>query len=747
MNSIPTLTPEKQHAAIENAFDGIAILDENGTYYYMNKAHAILFGYDSAEELIGKSWKHIYSSEYADKIEKDIFPVLMSTGNWSGETIGKDKHGQPVLQYISLTLLPDRGLICVCQDNSKTINANRLQYLMRNLGKGILVEDEESRVVLVNAKFCEMFHIGISPEKMNGVDCLEALDNALPLFAEPDQVKEDIIGLVTDKNPVIGDEVTMADERILERDYIPIIIGNVFKGQLWSYTDVTQSKKLQKSLEETKNRAIASERAKSVFLSTVSHEIRTPMHAIMGFAEQLSLTALNEQQKYFINNIQDAAAGLLVIINDILDMTKIEAGKLNIENGLLNLRDVVKSVENILRPKAEEKGLILETSFDELINGRLNGDPTRIRQILMNILSNAIKFTEKGKVQLKLQLQETKGLYQRVSITCLDTGIGISDEAIRFIFNEFYQEYVGGYNGMEGTGLGLSITKKLIHLMNGNIVVTSEKGKWTKVYIEIPLHVDESVHPEAELLVADLSKEMLEKRILIVEDHKLSRNLFVIMLQNMGCLVTEAENGQEAIDILQTHSFDLVLMDIQMPVMDGLTALSKILDGPNSHTPVIALTATAFKSEVNNLLSQGFADCITKPIDQKNLNLRLCQFFKNHKLEASHLMAMKERIKARIEDMAGNNQSKASKLMQYLAEEVKLAIKEWKLALITMDWSSARKILHREKMMIQAVGITGLDTIIEDFENENAGKTDHEMHMMLSRLIELFTEIDSMFAS
>jgi PAS domain S-box-containing protein len=747
MNSIPKLTPEKQHAAIENAFDGIAILDENGTYYYMNKAHAILFGYDSAEELIGKSWKHIYSSEYADKIEKDIFPVLMSTGNWSGETIGKDKLGQPVLQYISLTLLPDRGLICVCQDNSKTINANRLQYLMRNLGKGILVEDEESRVVLVNAKFCEMFHIGISPEKMNGADCLEALDNALPLFAEPDQVKADIIGLVADKNPVIGDEVSMADERILERDYIPIIIGNVFKGQLWSYTDVTQSKKLQKSLEETKNRAIASERAKSVFLSTVSHEIRTPMHAIMGFAEQLSLTTLNEQQKYFINNIQDAAAGLLVIINDILDMTKIEAGKLNIENGLLNLRDVVKSVENILRPKAEEKGLILETSFDELINGRLNGDPTRIRQILMNILSNAIKFTEKGKVQLKLQLQETKGLYQRVSITCLDTGIGISDEAIRFIFNEFYQEYVGGYNGMEGTGLGLSITKKLIHLMNGNIVVTSEKGKWTKVYIEIPLHVDESVHPEAELLVADLSKEMLEKRILIVEDNKLSRNLFVIMLQNMGCLVTEAENGQEAIDILQTHSFDLVLMDIQMPVMDGLTALSKILDGPNSHTPVIALTATAFKSEVNNLLSQGFADCITKPIDQKNLNLRLCQFFKNHKLEASHLMAMKERIKARIEDMAGNNQSKASKLMQYLAEEVKLAIKEWKLALITMDWSSARKILHREKMMIQAVGITGLDTIIEDFENENAGKTDHEMHMMLSRLIELFTEIDSMFAS
>ena len=746
MYAIPELTAEKQYTAIENAFDGIAILDESGIYYYMNKAHANLFGYDSADELVGKSWKHIYTSEYADKIEKEIFPVLMSIGNWSGETIGKDKLGQPVLQYISLTLLPDRGLICVCQDNSKTITANRLQYLMRNLGKGILVEDEESRVVLVNSKFCEIFQIGISPEKMNGADCLEALENVLPLFAEPNQVREDIIGLVTAKNPVIGDEVSMADERILERDYIPIIIGNVFKGQLWSYTDVTQSKKLQKSLEETKNRAIASERAKSVFLSTVSHEIRTPMHAIMGFAEQLSLTALNDQQKYFINNIQDAAEGLLFIINDILDMTKIEAGKLNIENGLLNLRDVVKSVENILRPKAEEKGLILETSFDNQINTLLNGDPTRVRQILMNILSNAIKFTETGKVQLKLQLKEAKGLYQRVSITCLDTGKGISEDAIRFIFNEFYQEYVGGYNGMEGTGLGLSITKKLIHLMDGTILVTSEKGKWTKVYIEIPLHVVEAFQPEVEPLLADLSTEILEKRILIVEDNKLSRNLFVIMLQNMGCLVTEAENGQEAIDILQTDTFDLVLMDIQMPIMDGLTALKKILDGPNAHMPVIAVTATAFKSEVNNLLSQGFADCITKPIDQKNLNMRLSQFFKNHNLDASHLIAMKERIKAKIEEMAGYNQSKAVTLMQYLAEEIKFAIKEWKLALITMDWNSARKILHREKMMIHSVGITGLDTIIEDFENENAGKTDHEMHMMLSRLIELFTEIDNMFA-
>jgi PAS domain S-box-containing protein len=742
MQNIPKLTPEKQYTAIENAFDGIAILDENGIYYYMNKAHATLFSYESANELIGKSWKYIYTKEYADKIEQDIFPLLLSAGNWSGETIGIDKNGYPVLQYISLTLLPDNGIICVCQDISKTINANRLQYLMRNLGKGILVEDENSKLVLVNAKFCEIFNIEVSPEDLNGADCIQMLEKALYLFSDQSQVKSDIYGLVEAKTPVIGSEVLMADGRILERDYIPIIIGKVFKGQLWSYTDVTQSKKLQKSLEETKNRAIASERAKSIFLSTVSHEIRTPMHAIMGFAEQLALTDLNEQQKYFINNIQDAAQGLLAIINDILDMTKIEAGKLNIENGQFQLHDILTSVENILRPKAEEKGLMLETFFDYQISNQLNGDATRVRQILMNILSNAIKFTESGSVSLSIKLKENAAQFQRISISCLDTGIGISQEAIKFIFNEFYQENPNGYYGMEGTGLGLSITKNLIQLMEGKIEVTSEKGHWTRVYIEIPFNLIEVQQILEQSHVEDLSSLLLEKRILVVEDNKLSRNLFVIMLQNMGCLVTEAENGQEALQILQKYSFDLVLMDIQMPVMDGLSALKAIQEGPFSSIPVIALTATAFNSEVSKLLSHGFNDCITKPVDQKKLQHRLLSFFRNEQPDQAYLEELKKKILFRINEMAGADNEKSSNLIQYLREELKLAIQEWSLALLKNDWENARKVLHREKMMMHSIGITGIESLIEDIENEEAGKTNQEMYLMISRLLHLFKEIE-----
>jgi PAS domain S-box-containing protein len=745
MNMNPILTPEKQFTAIENAFDGIALLDDQGIYFYMNKAHAQLFGYEQASELVGKSWKTIYDADYAEKIEKEVFPVLMAMGYWTGETIGIDKQGKPILQYISLTLLPDMGLICVCRDISKEINANRLNYLMSNLGKGILVEDESHKVVLVNAQFCNLFKIPVEPAQMVGADCLTSLDQALYLFADPEQIKKEVIGLVSAMEPVIGAEVAMADGKILERDYIPIIIGNTFKGQLWSYTDVTLNKQLQKSLEEAKNRAVASEKAKSTFLSTVSHEIRTPMHAIMGFAEQLTLTRLDDQQRYYIHNIQDAANGLLGIINDILDMTKIEAGKLNIELGVVNLREILKSVENILEPKAAEKGLSLITCFDDQINDRLNGDAIRIRQILMNILGNAIKFTDSGSIHLSMELKLSNSFNQVIQMTCIDTGIGIAKDAVELVFNDFYQENSGGYNGLEGTGLGLSITKKLVDMMSGTIKLESEKGMGTSVHIEIPFPLVPGQASHDLMHNMETCDDMQEKRVLIVEDNKLNRNLFVMMLQNMGCLVSEAENGKEALDIIERQHFDIVLMDIQMPVMDGPTALSKLRERSDRHIPVIALTATAFQSEISHMLNMGFADCITKPIDQKNLHHRLCLFFKRGKSESLYNTSLKETILTRITEMAGNDQAKVANLMQYLLEEVKLAVQEWQTALLNRDWESARKILHREKMMIHSVGIQGMEKIILDIENDQAGKSDEEMHLMISRLIDLFLDIEKMF--
>lgn len=739
------LTPEKQLLALENAFDGIALLDKEGQYIYMNKSHAQLFGYQEGSELLGKSWKHIYNKDYASVIENQVFPLLEKNGNWSGESIGLSKDKKPVLQHITLNKLPDGGLLCLCRDNSKTINANRLQYLISNLGKGILVEDENHEVVLVNQQFCDLFKIPLLPEQMIGVNCLEALQEAIKLFKNPEEARNQVMSMVGKQQAVIGHEVYFADGRILERDYVPIIIEDTFKGQLWSYIDITQQRQLQRSLVEAKNRAIQSEKSKSAFLSSMSHEIRTPMSAVIGLADQLSMTELTEQQSFFVKNITDSAKSLLGIINDILDMAKIEAGKMNIERDLIVLSDINKSVENILKPKAEEKGIVLKSVIDSQIDQYLFGDAVRIRQILMNILGNAIKFTDAGSIQFNVTLLKDKESEQILQFICQDTGIGISEDSLNHIFDEFHQENNSNTNHSSGSGLGLSITKKLVNMMDGKIKLESIKGFGTKVTVQIPFPKVEAKDLASDFVEEDLSPFLIGKRILIVEDNKINRVIFSLMLKNLKVLVDEAENGLNALELIDKNQYDLILMDIQMPVMDGPATLVNIRRKLGDSLPVIALTATAFKSEVIHMLNLGFSDCITKPIDQKGLQQRLGLFFKAGSHREKYYKEIHKKILAKISEMAGDNPVQLKKMVHYLIEEVDIALIEWEKCLLDNNWTHAKRILHREKMMIKSIGIDGLDGIIAEIEDDSIVKTNNEMVLMFTQLIQLFKNIKERF--
>jgi signal transduction histidine kinase/DNA-binding NarL/FixJ family response regulator len=635
--------------------------------------------------------------------------------------------------------------LCICRDNSKTINANRLQYLISNLGKGILVEDENHLVVLVNQQFCDLFHIPVSPEQMVGFNCLDALQESLFLFKNPEEVKEEIIGMMGKQVAVIGKEVQFLDGRILERDYVPIIIENTFKGQLWSYADVTQNRQLQRALLDAKNKAVHSEKAKSAFLSNMSHEIRTPMNAVIGLAEQLSMTELNDQQQYFVKNISDSANGLLGIINDILDMAKIEAGKMNIERGVISLAEISKSVENILKPKAEEKGLSLHTQFDESIENRLIGDGVRIRQILMNILGNAIKFTAVGSIESRIELLKNEEHQQLIQLVCEDSGIGIAEESLKKIFDEFYQENSSNTNGETGSGLGLSITHQLVNMMGGKIWIESKKGIGTKVFIQIPFEKA----ADTDLAVAhgddDLKSFIAGKRILIVEDNKVNRVIFSLMLNNLQVLVDEAENGLDALELIDKNSYDLVLMDIQMPVMDGPSTLANIRKKYGDELPVIALTAAAFKSEVIHMLNLGFADCITKPIDQKGLQQRLGNFFKLGSSRSKHYLEINRTILPKIAEMSGNDPLQMKKMFKYLLEEVDIALIEWEKCLGDNNWTHAKRILHREKTMIKSIGIDILDGLILEIEDQSKEKSNSEMALMFNQLVQLFRSIKEKF--
>jgi len=738
-------TSEKQLIALENAFDGIALLNPAGEYIYLNKSHARLFGYQNGSELLGKTWKHIYSDEYAHIIENQIFPIVEKKGNWSGDTIGLSKDKKPVFQHVTINKLPDGELLCVCRDNSNTINANRLQYLISNLGKGILVEDENHLVVLVNQQFCDLFKIPLTPEQMIGVNCLDALQAALFLFKDSEEASSQVIGMMGKREAVIGQEVQFADGRILERDYVPIIIENTFKGQLWSYSDVTQNRQLQRSLVEAKNRAVQSEKAKSAFLSNMSHEIRTPMNAVIGLAEQLSLTALTEQQRYFVKNISDSANGLLGIINDILDMAKIEVGKMNIEKGVISLADIHQSVENILKPKAEEKALTLKSLIDNQINPNLLGDSVRIRQILMNILGNAIKFTDAGSIYSKIFLVKDKENEQLIQFSCEDTGIGIAEDALKNIFEEFYQENNSNTSRSTGSGLGLSITRQLVNMMGGKIWIESKKDAGTKVFIQIPFMKADAKDFDVDEFVDDLQPLLAGKRILVVEDNKVNRVIFSLMLKNLQVVVDEAENGKDALEMIEKNKYDLVLMDIQMPVMDGPSTLEIIRRKYGNTIPVIALTAAAFKSEVIHMLNLGFSDCITKPIDQKGLQKRLGQFFKSGSHRDKHYKEIHKTILAKISEMSGNNPDQIKKMIRYLLEEVDLALLEWEKCLLDNNWVHAKKILHREKVMIKSIGIDSLDGLIHEIEDESVQKSNNEMVLMFTQLVQLFKNLKERF--
>ena len=739
------LTPEKQLLALDNAFDGIALLNKEGNYIYMNKSHAQLFGYQQGSELVGKSWKHIYNKEYASVIENEVFPLLEKNGNWAGESVGLSKDKKPVLQHITLNKLPDGGLLCMCRDNSKTINVNRLQYLMSNLGKGILVEDENHEVVLVNQQFCDLFKIPLLPEQMIGVNCLEALQEAIKFFKDPEEARNQVMSMIGKKEPVVGSEVYFADGRILERDYVPIIIEGIFKGQLWSYVDVTQQRQLQRSLVDAKNSAIRSEKSKTTFLSNMSHEIRTPMSAVIGLADQLSMTELTEQQMFFVKNITDSANGLLGIINDILDMAKIEAGKMHIERDVISLSDINKSVENILKPKAEEKGIVLKSIIDKEVDQYLFSDGVRIRQIFMNILGNAIKFTHEGSIQFNISLLKEKDNVQLVQFICQDSGIGISEDSLKHIFDEFHQENNSNTNQSTGSGLGLSITKKLVNMMGGKIELESTKGIGTKVIIQIPFPKVEAKDLMIDFVEEDLSPLLIGKRILLVEDNKINRMIFSLMLKNLKVLMDEAENGLEALELIDKNQYDLILMDIQMPVMDGPSTLEIIRRKFGNTIPVIALTAAAFKSEVIHMLNLGFSDCITKPIDQKGLQKRLGQFFKSGSHRDRQYEEMHKTIMVKISEMAGNNPDQVKKMIGYLLEEVDLALLEWEKCLLDSNWNQAKRILHREKMMIKSIGIDSLDGLIQEIEDESVEKSNNEMVLMFTQLIQLFKNMKERF--
>jgi PAS domain S-box-containing protein len=394
--------------------------------------------------------------------------------------------------------------------------------------------------------------------------------------------------------------------------------------------DITSQVYFEAELKEAKKIADLSAQVKEQFLANMSHEIRTPVNSMIGFTNLLQKTKLNEDQQQYVALIQSASENLLAIINEILDLSKIEAGMLRIENQPFSLRGLCNSIETMFHHRAHEKNLSFAVQVQEDIPDTLNGDPIRLTQILVNLITNAIKFTSEGsiKVQITMPVQTAESIRLIFSIT--DTGIGMAQDMLERIFERFEQGDTDTTRKYGGTGLGLAIVKKLVEIQDGEIRVISEPGKGTEFQLEMEYGL--TTNGNQTHITYDRDTESPDPlflkgiRILIVEDNEMNQLLMKHTFQSWQMEFEIAAHGKQAIDWLEKEKFDLVLLDIQMPVMDGYAAAQAIRKELKSHIPIIAMTAHAMPGEREKCLSHGMNDYIPKPLHERELQQLLKKY-------------------------------------------------------------------------------------------------------------------------
>lgn len=516
-------------------------------------------------------------------------------------------------------------------------------------------------------------------------------------------------------------------------------------------TDITQRVQAEKALKAAKKVSEELAESKQNFLANMSHEIRTPMNAIIGMTTQLKKTCLSTDQDFYLNVVHTAANNLMVIINDILDLSKIEAGKINLLHIGFKPLEVFQQTMQIMTGRALEKNISIKGDFsDSLLEPVLLGDPYRLNQILLNLVSNAIKFTENGGVMVTCKVLDNQLQQQTLQMQVQDTGIGIDENFMQQIFNKFTQEDESITRRYGGTGLGMSICKELLQHMNGNISIESNKGKGTTITFTIPFEKGNSSNLPMVKISNSNTGLLKGKKILVVDDNEMNRLVANATLKNYDAEIVEATNGAEAVAILKTQSMDLVLMDIQMPVMDGIEAIRIIRSSISTTIPIIALTAFALQDDDHTFLDGEMNAYLSKPYEENHFLELVCYW-----LGATYQTVEKQELViansnslynlSKIQQLSNGDDSFVKQMVDIFISQVQAALPELQTALDENNLKQIKKTVHRIKPSILNMGIHSQIEVVKEIETlarQNQGSP--HLYSLLHNLMEVLQQVTGM---
>jgi len=769
---------ERYRVLVDHLKEVLFQIDRHGLWSLLNPAWTQLTGYEVPESLGTPFLGYLHPADKPRYLNMLTYALDTGQNALQGEFRFPAKAGEVrwVELYQRITL-DASGLVVGVSGTLNDITerkhgeivlrmaTSRLRALIENMQAGILVETEGRRIALLNEEFCRMFQVPVPAHVLVESEAQELLDECRPLLEAPEAFEHRQAELLERRAPAIGEEIRLVDGRILSRDFVPIVVGEDYLGHLWQYHDITDRRRAQMKLEEAaqeleatnrelaqaRDRALELSGLKSEFLANMSHEIRTPMNGIIGMTGLLLDSPLEPEQRQYAETVRSCGEALLTLINDILDFSKIEAGKLALENLEFNLLGVLEDVMAVLGVKAHAKNVELGAFMDPATPPVVAGDPGRLRQILTNLMDNALKFTPEGAVEVRVVPVETGPEDALLRFEIRDTGIGMRPEVVARLFSSFFQGDSSTTRKYGGTGLGLAISKKLAELMGGTIGVESAPGQGSTFWFTLrlglrsaPVPVRPAVHrvlladlpPGTARMVAEqlqawgitalsgpegLEGEALADwirescaagdlvilgpaclgialavpagcqavfatplyqpelrqaargqgihvflplpvspgqlralvepgpsagagpargevvpgpggpvtvRVLLAEDNLVNQKVAVRMLAKLGVESDVVVTGLEALDALVGVSYDLVLMDCQMPEMDGYEASRRIRERERGsrRIPIVAMTANAMVGDRDRCLDAGMDDYIPKPVRVEDLRRALSRW-------------------------------------------------------------------------------------------------------------------------